>query len=423
MAPSESQRSRKDWAQAKTPTDHLMFLVEASSTLSSALEYPEVARRIADLVIPYLADWCAVDIVREGLIVRQEVAASAPEKQAALREVFERSPPGWDSPHPASQAMRTRKPVLISDPSAAANDSACAPFLRQITHLGPVSILAVPVFSRDVVLGAITLYFAESRRHYASDDIALAEELARRTAIAEENARLFLEARSASHLRDKILAIVAHDLRSPLATVMAASSLLANRADQPEQTEMPLRAIQRSVRRMERLIEDLLDVAAIEAGRLRLRPLAVDIAEVVRASCENLAPQLTGKRLVCTYADGLPELNVDADRLHQVIANLVGNAAKHAPTCGEIHVDVATQESGVRIVVADDGPGILPSELPHLFDRFWQSSRTRKGGAGLGLPISKGIVEAHGGTIEAASVPGRGTSISITLPTPWTPAP
>lgn len=395
----------------------LTFLIKASTALSSTLDHFEVTRRIAELVIPYLADWCAVDLVQEGRIVRQEVAASTAEKQAALHETFRRHPPEWSSAHPASRAMRLGRPILLSDLGRPSEEGAYTEYLRHIEHLGARSMLAVPVRARGTILGAVTLFFADSGRHYGADDVALAEELARHVAIAEENARLFDEARRASRLRDEVLAVVAHDLRNPLSTIMTAANLIGRRSEAPERMAKPQELISRSVHRMERLIDDLLDVAAIESGTLRMQIAPLDPAAVVRGVCESFAARLAEREQVLTCdCEELPHLRGDADRLHQVLANLLGNAAKFSPDRAAVRVTAAAGKGTIHISVADEGPGIAADEVPHLFERFWQSTRTRAGGAGLGLPIAKGIVDAHGGTLSVRTSPGHGTVFTVTLP-------
>jgi signal transduction histidine kinase len=279
-------------------------------------------------------------------------------------------------------------------------------------------MLAVPVISHGAVVGAVTLFYADSDRRYGPSDVGLAEELARRVAIAQENARLLAEARHAAHVRDEVLSIVAHDLRNPLATVATAAAVLTRIPDQPERSRRLLASVQSSVERAERLIGDLLDVGAIEAGRLSVRHEPLDVADVVLGACESFRTraQEQGQTLTCDTEEDLPAVCGDADRLHQMLGNLLGNAIKFTQAGGHVRVRATRMGEAIHLTVADDGPGIPEADLPHLFERFWQATRTRKGGAGLGLAIVKGIVEAHGGSISAASQSGAGATFTITLP-------
>lgn len=169
---------------------------------------------------------------------------------------------------------------------------------------------------------------------------------------------------------------------------------------------------------MDRLRQDLLDVAAIEAGRLSFEPGEVVVGEVVHDVVATLSETAEEKRLKLEVAiqPGLPAAWVDRERLHQVLANLLGNAVKFTPPDGRISVGVQPEEAAVRISVSDTGPGIPPEHLSRVFDRFWQARSTRRAGAGLGLAIARGIVEAHGGEMGVRSEPGAGSTFFFTLP-------
>ncbi len=229
-----------------------------------------------------------------------------------------------------------------------------------------------------------------------------------------ETAHATSAALRAARVRDDILAVVSHDLRGPLHAISLACEAL--RDEVPKESQRYLGAIERASARAERLISDLLEASAIENGGLSLKPHAVDAAALIRqaaADYELLAKESGGK----ITAHVPPETTVvaaDRDRVLQVLGNLIGNALKHARGTA-IDISVARRERDAVIAVRDAGPGISDTELPHVFDRYWQG-RTKKSGAGLGLAIAKGIVDAHGGTIHVASKTGEGTEFSFTLP-------
>jgi PAS domain S-box-containing protein len=224
------------------------------------------------------------------------------------------------------------------------------------------------------------------------------------------------EAESAVRARDDILAIVSHDLRNPLSIIAMSATLLE--MPLPEETRISqLGIIRRAISGMNRLIEDLLDVSQIASGLLTVDPRPMDAASLCEDAKLMVEGLLAGKsqRFECHCASAPVIVLADRARVSQVLSNLIGNANKFTPEGGRITLRV---EAGVsaRFSVGDTGPGISAQDLPHIFDRFWQARRVRRGGVGLGLAISKGIVEAHGGRIWAESSAGVGTSFHFTLP-------
>jgi signal transduction histidine kinase len=233
----------------------------------------------------------------------------------------------------------------------------------------------------------------------------------------EQEARASAEA--AVNARDEVLRIVAHDIGNSLSAVKIHAMVL-ERTLPPGDVEARKRteAIRNLTQQMDRLRQDLLDVAAIEAGRLSFEPGETALAEVVDDVLGTVAGMAAEKSLAvesCVSAE-LPAVWADRERLHQVLSNLVGNAVKFTPAQGRIRVSAELDGDDVRVAVEDTGPGIPAEHLENVFDRFWQARSTRRAGAGLGLAIARGVVEAHGGRIEARSEVGRGTTFEFTLP-------
>jgi signal transduction histidine kinase len=227
------------------------------------------------------------------------------------------------------------------------------------------------------------------------------------------------KAERATQLRDEMLAMVAHDLRDPLHTIaVGLDTLLRLQPPDDERAAGQIAAMQRTVRSMNRMILDLLDVTRIEGGnfvlaqeRVQVKPLLNDVVELFEAPAQE-----RGISLACHAPEGMPCVIGERDRLIQVLSNLIGNAVKFTPPRGRINVHAQLLEEALHFSVEDTGPGIARESLPQLFDRFWQADRTGGVGSGLGLPIAKGIVEAHGGRIWAESVLGRGTTFHFTVP-------
>jgi PAS domain S-box-containing protein len=232
----------------------------------------------------------------------------------------------------------------------------------------------------------------------------------------EQAARM--DASKAIRARDRVLALVAHDLRNPLSAISMSASLLRDLplAEGPRAQHLDM--IQRAATGMDHLIEDLLDVSRMEAGRLAIKRSRVDVSELLFEMRDLFEPQARPQRisLECVIGQGLPPLIGDRDRLVQALSNLVGNALKFTPEGGRVVLSAHPRGGEVEISVADTGQGIAAEDLPRIFDRFWQVERASRAGAGLGLEIVKGIVEAHGGRVRVESVAGRGTTFHLFLP-------
>ena len=238
--------------------------------------------------------------------------------------------------------------------------------------------------------------------------------------LAKERARL-AEALAiqlgAVRLRDEVLAIVAHDLRGPLDRISSSALLLSDETLDAQSRPKLLEVIVRTAAGMDRLVRDLLDAASIDAGRLALDRRDLDAAVLVAAAGESFHAQAAAKglQLHCSAGD-VPPMNADQPRILQAVGNLLTNAIRLTPAGGRVELRVERAGDEVVLTVSDSGPGISPEDIPHLFERFWQAQRGHRGGAGLGLAITKGIVEAHGGRIWVESVLGEGSAFRFTLP-------
>jgi signal transduction histidine kinase len=234
------------------------------------------------------------------------------------------------------------------------------------------------------------------------------------------------EAELAARTRDEVLAVVAHDLRNPLNLVLTSGMFLLETVQglQPSAREQ-LGLIQRAAGQMNRLIQDLLEVAAMEAGTIAVEPREEQVEPLLRGACRAMEHAARAKQieLVCDVEADLPLVHADRDRMDQVVGNLIGNAVRFTPEGGRIRVAAERDGEGVRISVADTGAGIDAADLPRVFDRFWQAQRSREGGAGLGLAIARGIVAAHGGEMWVESEQGGGSTFFFTLPVALRTAP
>ena len=400
------------------------FLAEASRVLGTSFDYQVTLGMLAHLAVPRLADFCTVDMAEgDGVYLRLGMAHADPAKEAYLRALDHFTVDDLSERHPLIKVLTTGKPEMMADiPDGVLEQLGMTPErLAHIRRLDPKSLVCVPLISSGQVLGAVTFVMSDSGRRYDTEDFVVAEELARRATLAVENARLFKEAQAATRARDEMLGIVAHDLRNPLNTIIMATDLVMDLpGDAPvSKSRSTMEMIRRASDRMNRLIQDLLDVKRIEGGRLAVEPRPESIASVVSEAVEMLRPLATGASLSLSTevpAD-LPRGLIDPPRIHQVLSNLVGNSIKFTPPGGSITVTAEPLTDSVRISVIDTGPGIAPEQVSHLFSRYWQGRQNDRRGIGLGLTISKGIVEAHGGRIWVESAPGEGSRFHFTVPT------
>ena len=403
------------------------FLAEAGSILSSSLDYQLTLQAVAQLAVRGVAEMCIVDVVEpDGTVRRLEVAHTDPTKEALVEEL-RRYPLDRSSPHLVFRALETGHAQLVSDvPESYLRDiSQGDRHFELLQALDIRSHVIVPMIAHGRTTGVITFIRRTGGRPYDAEDLGLVEELARRAAIAVENARLYGEAKQAILARDDVLAAVSHELGNPLQAIIMAEKMMVSSVSD-DSARYYGDAIRRSAERMERLIHDLLEVHRVQARQLSLerRPCAVE--PLVREACDGLIPLADAKPLhleIDLGTETLPRILADAGRVVQVVSNVVGNAVKFTPGGGRVWVRAAAAGNDVRIEVEDTGPGIPPEQLPHVFDRFWQARRTGRAGIGLGLAIAKGIVEAHGGHIGVESEEGKGSRFFFTFPRADTPEP
>ena len=398
------------------------FLAEVGEVLGSSLESHEILQQVARQCAGTLADYCMVH-VQEGEGVRTVGMAHAnPAREELVRGLLRRFPlqPSHEE-HPVLAVLRTGEPELMAEVDDAGLERLCTgPDHRDMVRaLGLRSALAVPIRSHAGTLGVLALA-RTAGEPYDRRDVELAVALARRAALAVENARLYEQARQAVRARDEVVAVVSHDLRNPLNAVLLASTVIGELGD-PNRLEprdrRQIEVIRRAAEQMTTLTQDLLQVSALESGTVTLTPRPCAPDALLAAACEMFTPEAGEKGITMTSvpADDLPPVQADYGRVLQVLGNLAGNAVKFTPAGGEVEVGAARAAEYVRFWVRDTGPGIEREHLPRLFDRFWQARRGHNLGAGLGLYIVRSLVEAHGGQVWAESEPGAGSTFHFTL--------
>jgi K+-sensing histidine kinase KdpD len=416
-------RERAARAEAEAAQWRAGFLAEAGALLTSSLDFEATLRGVARLVVPTLADFCAVKVPDEergtSLALAAHVDAAKEELVRRLQSLAPAAQPG-----PISEALRNGRSLLVPDYTddlleANAIDAERRALLRQ---LRPRSVIVVPLLARGRRVGVMLLGTAESGRRYGPADLDLAEDLARRVALAVDNAQLYRAAQRAVGVRDEILAATSHELRTPLGHIKGfVSTLRQPDVEWDEATRRDFLAeTEREADRLARLVDDLLDMSRIESGgldrsqRARVRPWALVAGALARVG--DLA---AAHRLEVAVPDDLPPVLADAAQLELVLKNLLENAAKYSSPGTRIRVSGARAGGEVRLAVEDEGLGIPPEHLERVFERFFRvtgAGLPAQPGTGLGLAISRGIVRAHGGRVWAENRPEGGARFVVALP-------
>ena len=422
----------RDISVRKRAEEATHYLARASDILSRSLDYRETLNDLAKLVVPELADWCAVAIADDsGTLHQLAVAHADPDRVRWGRELNERYPASPDAPTGPYTVMRTGEPEFYEDISdemlvASAFDEE---HLRILREVGIRSAMSVPLRVIDRPIGVLTLVSAESGRRYSRADLSLAMELAHRAAIAVENARLHEEAleawrmaEDANRAKTQFLATMSHELRTPLNAISGYTSLLRMGVKGPvtEGQEEYLARIERSGRHLLSLIQDVLSFAKLEAGRVEVRITDVPVHTLLLEMESLTLPQMRDGNLNLVVDECDPGLCVraDAERLRQILLNLFSNAIKFTPEGGTVSLTCRTDDGHVYLAVADNGPGIPPDKRDAIFEPFVQLQRETAGsqaGTGLGLSISRDLAHAMNGDLLVDSEVGRGSTFTVVL--------
>ena len=444
---------------AEGAEQRMAFLARASAELASSLDYQTTLRTVARLAVPDIADWCAIDLLENGELLRLAVEHVDPAKVQFVSRIQERYPPDPDSSRGAYEVARTGRSQVIEEipESFLVEVAVDEEHLHMLSQLGLRSYVAAPLVARGQILGVITLVQAESGRTYGSDALLLVEDLARRAGTAIDNARLVTELEQARasleeqaseleiqaeeletqneeletqaqelmvalQTRSDFMATVSHELRTPLNAIMGYSQLLEMglASPLPDAALGYVRRIGLSAHHLLQLIDDILTFSSIEANRQTAELDDLDIADLleeVGAIIEPIA-EADGLTFAARTVDAPSTFRTDPRKLRQVLLNLLGNAVKF------------TDEGGIELVVRSDGPdllfevhdtgmGIPADEHDRLFEPYWQGAEARSlsiGGAGLGLTISRRFAHILGGDLEAVSTPGKGSVFTVRLP-------
>lgn len=410
-----------DITSRKHAEEALKFLSEVGSVLASSLELEATLASIGQLTTRTFADLCIVYVVQEGGEVRRVKAVAGDPGRDWICDALTRMPLDRSRAHDIWSELDANRSVLMERVSAESVTAFAQSeeHLRALRALDPKSVIMAPLFAHGKLLGAMAFISSAPSRVYSPVDVRFAEQIAQRAAYAIDNAQLYATARRAIEARDTVLGIVAHDLRNPLGAILMHAALLRRSEGEPEvRARRSAEAIERTGKRMNRIIQDLLDVIRMEEGQLSVEQGRVSPCQAISDSVDAQAPVAAAAsvELRLEVAGDLPDVWADRDRLLQIFDNIIGNAVKFTSAGGVVRVGAAERDGAVLFWVADTGVGIGAESLPHVFDRFWQARRGERRGVGLGLAIVKGLVEAHGGRIWVESALDRGTTFFFTIP-------
>jgi PAS domain S-box-containing protein len=422
----------RDVSEKKGAEARRQFLADAGAMLAESLDYEATLAKVAQLSVPRLADWCAVDLIQPGELHPKRVVAHVDQSKAELaRELSIKYRPHLEAPRGVAHVLRTGKPQLYPEITDELLRALCVDeeHLRLARELGLRSAMTVPLVANQYILGAISFVSAEGGRLYGEEDLAFAEEIAHRCAIAIDNARRYAseqEARKsaevATRAKDEFLAVVSHELRTPLNAILGWAKMMRGSPQNEERQAKAMETIERNSLAMAQLIEDLLDMSRVISGQMRLDLQRVDVGSVIAAAVDSVRHDADAKNVTLQQFSERSRAFAAADptRLQQIVWNLLSNAVKFTPSGGRVQVSARAEGRWVEISVMDTGRGIAPRFLPYVFEPFRQqdgSYRRVHGGLGLGLAITRQLVELHGGHITAASE-GEGYGATFTVQVP-----
>ena len=403
------------------------LLADAGRVLAESLDFRTTLNTVAQLVTPALADWCSVVLVSStGALETLAVAHADPEKVRWAREAGVRYPSDPDAASGVPAVIRTGKSEIYPEITDAmlvgvAKDEEHLELLRTLQMR---SAMIVPMHAHGRTLGAITLIGAESGRQFTDRDLPIAEELARRSALAIENVELFEAAAAASRAKSEFMASMSHELRTPLNAIFGYTSLLADGITGPvtaAQQEQLLR-IRSSATHLLGLIDEVLSFSRLEAGREQISIQDVQVSAVLEEALSLVKPMAAAKHLPIEIAidgsDDALSLQTDVLKLRQILVNLLNNAVKFTDS-GKVTLSASAEGADVAFRVSDTGIGIPSAHLERVFEPFWQveqAASRRVGGTGLGLSVTRRLARLLGGDVQVQSLPGEGSTFTVRLP-------
>ncbi len=400
------------------------FLGRVTDLLLSTLDYEEIITQIANFSVPFLADGAIVDLIEDEKIKRIVTHHCVQETEMLMREIQQKYTPTMESPQPSSRVIRTGLPELLVNvlSKEIAERTRDAYHAKLIQRIGIRSHIAVPLIFRGEVIGALNFLITTDRRHFDEQDLAISIELARRSAIAINNARLYRDAKNAIQQRDDFISIASHELKTPITSLKLQQEVIIHAlgeiADHPDAEFIKRSAgsYGKQLDRLTRLVEDMLDISRISTGKLAMDFKTVDFSQTILEVVERFSSQLKTLNIDIIVEELRPvSISCDPYRMEQVITNLITNAIRYGGK-KPIHISMKTDAGHLYLKVKDQGIGIATMDQERIFHRFERAiSFDHISGLGLGLYISKQIVLEHAGELSVESSPNLGSTFTIKL--------
>lgn len=404
--------------------DKIVFLSEASKILSSSLDYNVTISIVAKLVVSNIADFCMVDVIEEGNIMKRLVVKDSDSKNQRLAQKMHEFSPDPNNKMAIYDAARSGEPIIIKKVTNKWLNSVSKIKEERdlVKQLGLISFVFAPLISRGKVIGVLTIASCKEGFEYSQDDALFLKELANRIGIVVDKARLYSEAQEAIKTRDEFLSIASHELRTPLTSILLNLQLMLMKMQKAEKSKLDTKEIVKLSEnalkqswRMSRLINDLMNVSAASTGRFEIEKEETDLAEMVHEAIERFNNHAQMKRLKF-----LPPAEKiigfwDKIRLEQVFSNLISNAMKYGDG-KPIEVNIKNDKNNAYFIISDKGIGIKQEDQKRIFERFERAASREYRGLGVGLYITNEIVKAHNGEITLKSKEGHGSMFTISLP-------
>jgi PAS domain S-box-containing protein len=406
----------RDITERKRTEYRQQLLADASEQLGASIDLGRTLELVASVWLPLFGGFAVVEMSDEGGLHHAGAGPDDTRPDTIVHAMY--------TPHEQMVSVNDsplgEQPPVAMAPVDQVLDAIPERYRAEAMACSPQSAVVIALIHRGEVFGRVVVLTDRVIQLDASD-LSLATEMARRASIALDHARLHAQLRHALHARDETMSIVSHDLRNPASAVKMLTEMILVAERQPPlpaEVREQVSVMRSAAEQMESLIQNLLDASRAEAGHLVVRPRMVSASTLLRDALRTMAPLAADKRISITtdWTDPLPDVHVEPERITQVVSNIAGNAIKFTPAGGCIHITAAVQPGHLLISITDTGPGIATEDLPHVFDRYWQSDH-RNRGLGLGLPIARAIIEAHHGRLWAEHVDGRGAIFHFTLPT------
>ncbi|GAC1564944.1 MAG: hypothetical protein NVS2B7_39050 [Herpetosiphon sp.] len=428
----EADGSIREWVgtctdihDRRVAADYRRLLDDVTMTLASSLEYETMLQDVAHRCVPVLADACHISLLTKNNEIQWLIDHPLSPTAALIKDIRNLDPLNSQSNSPVVQAIRSGKTMCFAEVSEAqlramARDDE---HLALLHKLAPRSLLVVPMHARERILGAVAFVSTSADRHYSEMEQQLAEELARRAALAVDNAYLLRETQQALQSRDEFLSLASHELKTPISAIIGYAQLLERRltrqAANDHQTMRTLQTLVEQGHRLTRLIHDMMDVSRMQLEQLHMQRKTVDLVALTNRLVAEVAPVAPSYHFeIETDASPLEVLG-DPDRLEQALQNLVQNAMKYSPKESIIKIRVERRGNQAAVLVGDQGIGIPKADQPLVFTRFFRASNaisTAANGMGVGLYVVKEIVAQHGGTVSVESIENVGSTFTVTLP-------